>query len=884
MKNDYTSFFEELQEGLKDLTKNGNSLDTRNTLKIDLHCHDYNSNKPDEILGRILNVPETWLPSETLIQKLENNGCNAFTITNHNNALSCWELKDKGLDILSGAEFTCTVPDFKTSIHVLAYGFNQKQEKTLNKLRNNIYYFQEYALENDIPTAWAHPLYFYSAKGMPPMDFFNKTALLFERFEVINGQRDTWQNLLTHSWLNTLSPEKIDDYTKKYDIKPSYFCKDPYKKSYIGGSDSHMGIFAGLTGTKLYINGLSVRKDEESVSELALDAIKNGNTYPFGGDNNSDKMAIAFLDYVCQIALNHKDPGLMRIALHKGSYQDKLLALLVTNSFGELRKHKVTMKFIELFHKSFLGISPHFTKKWFIPSVYKPVFDDTKKIAVSHKVKPDDIVNSYNNAIYSINNQLNKVFASRLQDKIQKMVSAGDFNDFELNTLVNKLELPSELRSYLDNKHEVQNKKISKPNINKFLDGLSFPFLASSLILAANFTSARVMYNTRTLLNKFTELTGKYKHPNRMLWLTDTFEDNNGVSMVLQSVLKNVRENNLPIDILIASDNLQSEPNLVVIKPLSIIDLPVYATQPLRIPNFMEIHKLFLDGGYDRIIVSTEGPMSLAALYLKYAFSIPAYFYIHTDWMVFAKKTLGLEKSGLSRLRRILRTLYNNFDGIFVLNSDQRKWLTGKQMNLNPSIVYHTSHWVDDNIFPRESNKKHVFNIDNNCPVMLYAGRVSKEKGVNDLQNVFYSVKENIPDVKLVVAGTGPYLEKLKKKIPEAIFMGWVNHNQLPDIYSSADILLLPSKFDTFSMVVLEALSCGTPVAAYNNKGPKDIIIHNKSGYLIKNHKEMAYKVFRFFEDIEIQQKMKKFALERAKEYNSEKIMNQLLTDVNLVE
>ncbi|PIY33832.1 MAG: glycosyl transferase family 1, partial [Bacteroidetes bacterium CG_4_10_14_3_um_filter_42_6] len=98
------------------------------TLRMDLHCHDYNSDVPDEVLGRILNVPETWTPTETVLKTLQQNGCNAFTITNHNNARSCYELQNKGIDILTGAEFSCTVPDFHIGIHVLAYGFDPAQE------------------------------------------------------------------------------------------------------------------------------------------------------------------------------------------------------------------------------------------------------------------------------------------------------------------------------------------------------------------------------------------------------------------------------------------------------------------------------------------------------------------------------------------------------------------------------------------------------------------------------------------------------------------------------------------------------------------------------------------------------------------------------------
>jgi hypothetical protein len=92
-------------------------------LKIDLHCHDHNSNIPDEALGRILGVPETWLPTERLMSVLKSAGMGACTFTNHNNARSCWELKDKGFDILSGAEFSCHIPDLDVGVHVLTYGF-----------------------------------------------------------------------------------------------------------------------------------------------------------------------------------------------------------------------------------------------------------------------------------------------------------------------------------------------------------------------------------------------------------------------------------------------------------------------------------------------------------------------------------------------------------------------------------------------------------------------------------------------------------------------------------------------------------------------------------------------------------------------------------------
>lgn len=132
-------------------------------LTIDLHCHDRNSDVPDELLGRILHWPETWVTTEELRRVLEQNATTALTITNHNNARSCFELLDRGEDVLVGAEFTCRVPDFEAHVHVLTYGFDPAQEPRLNELRGDVYRFLAYARERDLVTVLAHPLYFYSS-------------------------------------------------------------------------------------------------------------------------------------------------------------------------------------------------------------------------------------------------------------------------------------------------------------------------------------------------------------------------------------------------------------------------------------------------------------------------------------------------------------------------------------------------------------------------------------------------------------------------------------------------------------------------------------------------------------------------------------------------
>ncbi|HQO10616.1 MAG TPA: hypothetical protein PLP37_10970, partial [Clostridiales bacterium] len=149
------------------------------------------------------------------------------------------------------------------------------------------------------------------------------------------------------------------------------YCNNPYKKSFTGGSDSHMGIFAGQTGTYLHIPDLKNRRKKEPLSKLALEAIKNGNTAVYGSDQNTEKLTVAFLDYFNQVCLNFEDPGLTRMLLHKGTTIDKLIAFVISNALSEIQRHGVTIKFIELFHNSFRGEVPSYFKKFLVPGAYK---------------------------------------------------------------------------------------------------------------------------------------------------------------------------------------------------------------------------------------------------------------------------------------------------------------------------------------------------------------------------------------------------------------------------------------------------------------------------------------------------------------------------------
>ena len=112
-------------------------------------------------------------------------------------------------------------------------------------------------------------------------------------------------------------------------------------------------------------------------------------------------------------------------------------------------------------------------------------------------------------------------------------------------------------------------------------------------------------------------------------------------------------------------------------------------------------------------------------------------------------------------------------------------------------------------------------------PIQLYVGRVSVEKNIEAFLNVDY------PGSKVVV-GDGPALDDLHRRYPDVLFLGRKEGAQVAGCYAGADVFVFPSRTDTFGLVMIEALACGTPVAAFPVSGPRDIVI-DKVGALSEN-------------------------------------------------
>ncbi len=121
-------------------------------------------------------------------------------------------------------------------------------------------------------------------------------------------------------------------------------------------------------------------------------------------------------------------------------------------------------------------------------------------------------------------------------------------------------------------------------------------------------------------------------------------------------------------------------------------------------------------------------------------------------------------------------------------------------------------------------------------PVFTFMGRLAPEKSIENFLDC------DLPGSKMII-GDGPSRPDLEKRYGQkAMFVGHKTGTELADLLSVSDVFVFPSRTDTFSLTIIEALACGLPVAAYDIQGPKNIITNGFDGFLGENLKENALK------------------------------------------
>ena len=193
---------------------------------------------------------------------------------------------------------------------------------------------------------------------------------------------------------------------------------------------------------------------------------------------------------------------------------------------------------------------------------------------------------------------------------------------------------------------------------------------------------------------------------------------------------------------------------------------------------------------------------------------------------------------------QIANTTLNKFVGRVHSNSDRTLAPSTSACNyLNELGVKEVELWrrgVDSERFSPEKSdeelRKELLGNRQDRTLIGYIGRLAHEKRLEDLISL-----DEQDDVQLVIVGDGPTRARLERKLPNAIFTGFNNGEDLSRIYASLDIFIHTGQDETFCQSIQEALASGVPVIAPNSGGPIDLVEDGKTGYLINtgNPKEI---------------------------------------------
>ncbi|MBH5321376.1 glycosyltransferase family 4 protein [Aurantiacibacter sediminis] len=211
----------------------------------------------------------------------------------------------------------------------------------------------------------------------------------------------------------------------------------------------------------------------------------------------------------------------------------------------------------------------------------------------------------------------------------------------------------------------------------------------------------------------------------------------------------------------------------------------------------------------DSIHIATEGPLGSAARRWCIKRGIPFTTAYHTQFPEYLSRRTGLP-AGL--FWPVIRRFHRPAERIMVATQSVREELRAHGL----TQLHHWSRGVDISVFhPDHLPPEMFFSLPR--PIQLYVGRVAVEK------NIEAFLRSAHPGSKVVV-GDGPALAKLKTQFSDAHFLGSRKGADLAACYAGADVFVFPSRTDTFGLVMIEALACGTPVAAFPVQGPLDVL------------------------------------------------------------
>jgi glycosyltransferase involved in cell wall biosynthesis/predicted metal-dependent phosphoesterase TrpH len=257
------------------------------------------------------------------------------------------------------------------------------------------------------------------------------------------------------------------------------------------------------------------------------------------------------------------------------------------------------------------------------------------------------------------------------------------------------------------------------------------------------------------------------------------------------------------------------------------IDIPFYAGLQIGVPSLPAVVEALADGRYDVVHLCSPGPAGIAAGLIAKAMDLPVVASYHTELAAYAGMRSADPRLELG-MTMVPAAFYGAADHVLSPSaaSDQRL----ERLGIAPERIGRWDRGVDVARFSPERAGRVALPGEVS---VLYAGRLTREKGADLLADAFLAAHRRDPRLHLVLAGGGPEEALLRERLgPRASFLGWLQGDALADAYAAADLFLFASRTDTFGQVILEAQASGLAVVAVAEGGPAGLIRDGETGVL----------------------------------------------------
>ena len=750
------------------------------TKRVDLHLHSYASGKATNWWVKVLGLGgesrESYTPPAEALRMAKAAGMDFVTLTDHETIDGGLTLLDRA-EFLPGVEVSAIFPEGGSSVDILIYGLDCGQHAEIQALRGDVYGLVDYLREANLVHVLAHPM--FESGGPLDRAGVEKRLVLFGLWEYINGSRPANQNRLAERVAGAVGAGELRQLARRHGLRIP-----PHTRiAGTGGSDDHGGVYVGATYTLVP----AVTSIPDLLAAMAADEMRSG-----GADGSVEKMA----------HIGFRIAGFASTVVDTGAAAEAYAAPAGGPSAGSVNGSDGPVA------DTATGGAAHTGPK-----------------RMNGRNGPDGSAASMIGAAFGQTAQSTKTNISpqsaRLREYLPLLASLG--GDQIRGLLAGQYE--RRVADALGNAGSGFPALGMLSSVGSFVDG--HLFVAPYVAMHGYF--GRERQKTRALRRQLFPAAAPEEHV-RVGVFVDQMDEIHGVATMyrnLQLLAGRPRADELQV----VYCGLGEDPSSVRLRPVASLPMPLYAGRTLGVPSLLDVLDHIAGAGYDVLHIATPGPLGLAALAAGITLGLPIVGAHHTEFGQYAEVLSG-DAMVAELVELLVREFYGRCAVVAVPSATTAASLKARGYQIDRFEILKNG--VDTELFrPDRRDEALRESLGGGRTLVLYAGRVSREKGLERLAASYRALRARRDDVHLVVAGDGPYRADLEAALGDtATFTGFLRGEDLARTIASCDVMAFPSTTDTLGRAVAEAQACGLPAVVFGEGGPRECLIPGVSGYV----------------------------------------------------